>query len=121
MRAILFAFIVVLLSSCLPSRESSLKLAPTPPLSGGPGWAVVKGAYVRLKPSPSQSGTDLSHLRRGDVLEVTGRDLGSPKIPSDKGVWYRLKAEGAEGWAREVDLDVFSAKAQAEHAAQGYR
>lgn len=107
--------------ACLPSRESSLAPAPTPPLSGGPGWALVKGAYVRLKEGPSQAGQDLLHLRRGEVLEVSGRDLGSPAKPEDRGVWYRLKAEGVEGWAREEDLDVFPAKTQAERAARNYR
>ena len=120
-RLALIALALLLLSSCLPSREASLNLAPTPPLSGGPGWAVVKGAYVRLKPGPSQGGADISHLRQGEVLEVTGRDLGAPSVPADKGVWYRLKGEGMEGWAREADLDVFASQAQAERAAQGYR
>lgn len=107
--------------ACVPSRESSLSPAPTPPLSGGPGWAVVKGAYVRLKDAPAQTAKDLSHLRRGEVYEVSGRDLGAPSSPEDKGVWYCLKTEGAEGWAREADLDVFPTKAQAERAAQSYR
>jgi hypothetical protein len=121
MKSMRFALLALLALSCSPSRESSLKLDPTPPLSGGPGWAVVKGAYVRLKETPSQAARDLSHLRRGEVIEVIGRDLGSPGSEEDKGLWYRLKAEAGSGWARESDLDVFATKAQADRSASGYR
>ncbi len=115
------SLIALFLLSCSPSRESSVKLDPTPPISGGPGWAVVKGAYVRLKESPRQGARDLSHLRRGEVLEIAGRDLGSSGSTEDRGVWYRLKAEIGLGWAREADLDVFPTKVQALHASAGYR
>jgi len=114
--------LLLFVSSCSPSKEGSLNLLPTPPLSGGPAWAVVKEVYARLKESPVQGARDLSHLRRGELFEVSGRDLGSSPAGADKrGLWYRLKAEGAEGWARAEDIDVFATKAQAELAAAKYR
>jgi hypothetical protein len=107
--------------SCSQARENSIKLAPTPPLSSGPGWAVVKGAYVRLKAKPSQAADDISHLRRGEIVEVAGRDLGSPASEADKGIWYKLKTEGGVGWTMESEVEVFATKAQAERSTAGHR
>jgi hypothetical protein len=118
---ILCLAVSLLLGSCIPAEESALKLPPNPILSGGPGWVVVKEAYVRLKESPAQASRDLAPLRRGSVFQVVGRDLGNPNSAADKGLWYRLKAEGTEGWAQEVDLDVYASKEQAERAAISYR
>lgn len=108
--------ILASLASCSRSRESSPALEPTPPLSGGMGFALVQGAYVRLKAAPSSEAVDLTHLRKGEILAVEGRDLG--QAGDAQGVWYRLKAESAEGWAREEDLKVFETRAQAELAAK---
>jgi len=117
----LAALLALGMLACSPSREGSLKLDPTPLFSAGHGWAVVKGAYVRLKESPSQSAADLSQLRRGEILEVIGRDLGSPDEDEDRGLWYRLRAGSGSGWARAGDIDVVATRAQAERSASGKR
>jgi hypothetical protein len=102
--------------SCLRSAEASLRPPETPILSGGLGWALVKESYVRLKAEPTSSAPDLDHLRRGSVLEAESRAIGDAASQDDKGLWYRLKAEGVSGWVREAELDLFRTKEQAERA-----
>lgn len=123
-RALLLAAVAAaffLETSCSPSRESAPRLDPTPPLSGGAGWAVVKGAYVRLKERPSRASADLAHLRGGECFELSGRSLGDSGLQEDAGQWYRLKVEPLEGWVEAADLQVFASKTQAERAAKGAR
>ncbi|HET7838259.1 MAG TPA: hypothetical protein VFL04_00770 [Rectinemataceae bacterium] len=113
--------LLFLLLSCRGSGEGSVKLDPTPPISRGPGWAIVKEAYARLKERPSAASADKAHLRRGSVVELEGRELGLPGKDEDRGFWYALKAEGIEGFMRETELDVFSTRELAERAAVSYR
>jgi hypothetical protein len=138
-RAILIPLFVLLVSglslvSCIRMGERSLRLQPNPVLTGGLGWAVVKEAYVRLKESPSDSAKDLDHLRRGGVFRLEARELGAaPQGNGDsrnpaaatksdeRGIWYELESEGARGWVRESELDIFQAQAQAERSASEYR
>jgi len=82
-------------------------------LTGGLGWALVKESYVRLKERPASSSADIDHLRRGSVFEVEARAIGEASRSEDKGLWYRLKAEGRSGWARDAELDVFRSRKQA--------
>jgi hypothetical protein len=102
--------------ACLRSAESSLRPPETPILTGGLGWALVKESYVRLKEMPTASASDLDHLRRGSVLEVESRAIGDAARPEDQGLWYRLKADGASGWVRETELELFRTEEQAERA-----
>lgn len=126
-RFCVFAALVLLAAaSCSRFGESSLKLQANPPLSGGLGWAVVKGAYVRLKESPSDAAKDLDHLRRGGLFRLDARERGqsggeSSAKGDDAGLWYGLESEGIKGWVRDSELDVYASKAQAEKAASIYR
>jgi hypothetical protein len=115
-------------TSCWRMGESSIKLPANPVLSGGLGWGLVKNAYVRLKASPSESGRDLDHLRRGGVFALNARVFGpaanaaSGSSASDSPtVWYGISSEGSNGWVRGAELEVFSSQAQAEKAASAYR
>jgi len=112
------------LCSCSRPGESALRLQANPILSGGLGWAVVKDAYVRLKESPSDSSRDLDHLRRGGVFKLDSRELGlqsaSAKL-DDRVIWYGIESEGARGWVRGTELDIYATQAQAEKAAIAYR
>lgn len=98
------------LFSCSRGPESGLVLPQDPPLSGGLGWALVSDSYVRPRAEPRVAAAELGYLRDGQVAELTGRAAGS-------GLWYRLKAEGLEGWVPAAAITVFSTKAQAERAA----
>jgi hypothetical protein len=104
------------LCACSRSLESSLRPPETPILTGGLGWALVKGSYVRLKEKPLSSASDLDHLRRGSVLKIEARAIGDAAKPEDEGIWYRLQASGISGWVRDDDLDVFRSQEQAERA-----
>jgi len=106
-----------LLAGCSKSLESSLKPPETPILSGGLGWALVTGSYVRMKESPSVQAADIDHLRRHSVFEIESRVRGAASVPADKGLWYKLKAEGSSGWVMEGDVEVYRGKEQAERAA----
>jgi hypothetical protein len=135
-RTILIAILLSGLAfvSCIRMGERSLRLQPNPVLTGGLGWAVVKDAYVRLKESPSDSAKDLDHLRRGGVFLLEARELGAAPQGTgdahgttdaaksdDRGLWYKLESEGAKGWVRESELDIFQSQSQAERAASAYR
>jgi len=106
-----------MLGSCSRSLESSLRPPETPLLSGGLGWALVKESYVRLKEKPTNSASDIDHLRKGGVFEVQERVIGSASSSGDKGLWYRLKVENASGWVHEGFIDVYKSREQAERAA----
>ncbi|MDA8426985.1 MAG: SH3 domain-containing protein [Treponema sp.] len=120
--SLLFAAALALaLASCFSSVDSSIKLPPTPLLSRGPGWIVVKTAYARVKEKPSRASNDLAHVRGGGEFEIFAVDLGDTTDPNNGGPWYRIKTDGLEGWIEAADLDVFSSRAQADYAAAHYR
>ena len=113
----------VAFASC--SRMGEIKLPATPPLTGGLGWAVVKNSYVRLKESPSVDARDINHLHRGAVFGLMARELGpreSGSRESDKPrLWYKIEADGVEGWVSDFQLDIYSSRAQADKAAESYQ
>jgi hypothetical protein len=125
---LVFGLMALAFAACTRFGESSIKLPTNPVLSGGLGWAVVKDAYVRLKESPSDSAKDLDHLRRGGVFVLDARKMGSDSGDSSgkdslakPAVWYGISSEGAKGWVRESELDIYASQAQAEKAASAYR
>ncbi len=125
-RAALIGLAMISLASCFRGAEASIKPPANPLLSGGLGWAVVKEAYVRLKEGPSDSAKDVDHLRRGSVYRLDSRVIGAADQGQAGGqaspvLWYGLKAEGGDGFAKGSELDVYESRAQAERAAQAYR
>jgi hypothetical protein len=121
-RATTLFLIALLAASCSRLGGGTIKLDSNPPLSGGLGWAVVKDAYVRLKDAPSESAKDLDHLRKGLVLSLEARQLGLPDESTGKATfWFQIQTEGADGWVRGEELDVYASRGQAEKAAQAYR
>jgi hypothetical protein len=110
-------------ASC--SRTNEIKPPPTPLLTGGLGWAVIKDSYVRLKESPSDSARDVDHLHRGAVFGLEARELGSRKSDSaedDKpNIWYELESSGVKGWVSDSELDIYAYRTQAENATKSYQ
>ncbi len=118
-----FLFLTVsmlMLTSCFSSIDSSLKLQPTPILSTGPGWVVVKVAYARLKEKPSRDSADLAHIRGGSEFEILAIKLGDAADPDRNGPWYMVKTDGVEGWVQAADIDALSTRGQADYAAAHY-
>ncbi len=116
-RTALAVLCACLLAGCQKNLESTLRPPETPILTGGLGWALVTGSYVRLKEGPSARAADIDHLRRHSVFEIESRVRGSASIAEDKGLWYGIKAEGGSGWVREADVEIYRGREQAEHAA----
>lgn len=119
-RLLLVSFLAVGLASCFSSVDSSLKLEPSPLLSGGPGWVVIKEAYTRLKEKPSKESADLAHIRRGGAFKIQAVELGDASDSDNAGPWYRIEAEGVTGWVQAADIDVESSREQAQYAASAY-
>jgi hypothetical protein len=107
------------------SRANEIKPPPTPLLTGGLGWAVIKDSYVRLKESPSDSARDVDHLRRGAIFGLEARELGSRKPDSEEedkpNIWYEVESGGVKGWVSDSELDIYDSRAQAEKAAKSYQ
>ncbi|HUW40512.1 MAG TPA: hypothetical protein VMV90_05840 [Rectinemataceae bacterium] len=119
---LLFAAALALaLASCFSSVDSSIKLPPTPLLSRGPGWIVVKTAYARVKEKPSDGSDDVAHVRGGGEYEILAVDLGGGADQGNGGLWYRIRSGTVEGWIEAADIDVFSSRPQADYAAARYR
>lgn len=118
---LLAAPLALVLASCFSSVDSSLKLAPSPLLTAGPGWVVVKQAYARVKEKPSRASADLAHIRKGGVYQILAVQLGDASDEGDAGPWYQIAAEGVTGWVQATDLDVVASREQAQHSAAAYR
>ena len=78
-------------------------------------FAVVTQPYAVLLDEPGEMGITLSHCRRGDVFAVTAtRFVGTENT---KALWVCLEG----GWTLREYVILFSGRAQAEKAAQGFR
>jgi len=105
------------LASCGGGVPNHLALDSNPVFTGGTGWVVVIEAYARVKAEPSEKAPDIGHLRGGDTLAVLGRE----RFPPETGVWYKVKAEGKDGWIQSQQTAFFEVKEMAERAASRYR
>lgn len=90
---------------CSKPEPMSFDLDTTPILSGGLGWALVSGAYVRLKQEPGFGARDGDYARRGEILRVVGTERAFSG--RDRGTWYRLEGEQAAGWLHQSLLAVY--------------
>jgi hypothetical protein len=97
-----------------------MKLPETPILSGAMGWAVVTGAYARLKEKNEPESTDSVTARRGEIFMVIGREreLGG-KDPES--MWYRLSEGTRSGWLRESEILFFRNREQAVTTSAGMK
>ena len=97
--------------SCPKPAPPSFDLDPTPILSGGLGWALVSGAYVRLKQEPGFGSRDGDYARRGEILRVVATERAFSG--RDRGTWYRLEGEQAAGWLHQSLLSVYPSRERA--------
>ena len=78
-------------------------------------FAVVTQPYAVLLDEPGESGITLGHCRRGDVFAVTATRFAG--TGSARALWVCLEG----GWLLREYVILFSSRAQAEEAAQGFR
>jgi len=104
----------VALPACKKETPITVQLEPSPPLSGGIGWAVVTIAWVRLKTEPGHASTDAAFVRRQDILELVGRVRRSGG--RDAGIWFQVKLAEASGWIHESAVVRYQTREQAEYA-----
>jgi hypothetical protein len=92
-------------AGCTRPTPQTFDLDLTPILSGGLGWAVVSGAYVRLKVEPGFGARDGDYARRGDILRVVAIDRAFRG--RDRGTWYKLEGNDTAGWLHQSLLAVY--------------
>lgn len=91
--------------SCSKPMPQTFDLDTTPILSGGLGWALVSGAYVRLKADPGFGARDGDYARRGEILRVVAIDRAFSG--RDRGTWYKLEGDETGGWLHQSLLAVY--------------
>ena len=101
---------------CSKPVPETFDLDPTPILTGGLGWAVVSGAYVRLKEEPAFGARDGDYARRGEILRVVATERAFSG--RDRGTWYRLEGDDATGWLHQSLLAVYPSLERARNATQ---
>ena len=81
------------------SPVEEIRLPPTSVLTTGQQWGVVRSEFLRLRADSSLRGEVLAYLRRGEIIEVTGRSAQLQEIEGESEHWYQVSYEGVRGWA----------------------
>ncbi|OHD80569.1 MAG: hypothetical protein A3J97_01095 [Spirochaetes bacterium RIFOXYC1_FULL_54_7] len=110
---------LVVFVGCTKPEPVTFNLDTTPILSGGLGWAVVSGAYVRLKAEPGFGTRDGDYARRGDILQVVATERAFSG--RDRGTWYRLEGDGTSGWLHQSLMSLYPSRERALSAAEAAR
>ncbi len=111
-------FSALILSSCGKKKEITFSFPDNDPLAYLPGsnWALVKDPLVGLRESDSYESKVQNHVRRGDILEVTGKRISTRKNADGQkvvSVWYGFE----DGWLEASAVKIYDNKMQAEKAA----
>ncbi len=119
-RLLLFAFALcsIVFSSCVKKDSIAFSFPDNDPLAYVPGsnWAVVMEPLVGLRETDSYESKVQSHVRRGDVMEVTGKRISTRKNADGQkvvSVWYGFE----DGWVESSSVKIYENKMQAENAA----
>jgi len=119
MFGLITVFFAIVLASCSKPAPQIFDLDTTPILSGGLGWAVVSGAFVRFKVEPGFGAQDGDYARRGDILRVVATERAFSS--HDRGTWYKLERDNATGWLHQSQLAVYPSLERALNAAEDTR
>lgn len=121
MRRFVFAllFFVTVLSGCTKKSDISFGSSEDNPLAYIPGieWAVVKDPLAGFRETDDYGSKVLTHARRGDVLEVTGKRISTRKNSDGKSVvvvWYGFDI----GWVESSSVYIYDNKMKAENASK---
>ena len=111
-------FSALIFSGCGEKKEIEFSFPYNDPLAYLPGssWALVKDPLVGLRESDSYESKVQNHVRRGDILEVTGKRISTRKNADGQkvvSVWYGFE----DGWLEASTVKIYDNKMQAEKAA----
>lgn len=110
-RIILFLYIIfLLLTSCKKQKEEVISFDNTYPLALYPNisWALVTDPYAAYKIELGWDSETLGHCRRGEILQVIGKN-----VDSENKNWYKFE----NGWLPESCLSIYSNRFKAVTAA----
>ncbi len=105
---VFFIIITTFFSGCFMKKTEEEIILPEDSLFHTNEWAVVASPYTPFYKNPSENSEVEGYARRGDTLEVKGR-----QIINAKDLWYNFE----KGWMPEKVLNVYSNQKKAERAA----
>ncbi|MCR5764128.1 MAG: hypothetical protein K6G00_12180 [Treponema sp.] len=116
---LIFVLFTFIFSGCIKKDEIYFSFPNNNPLAYVPGkeWAVIKEPLVGLRETDSYESKVLNHVRRGDVLEVSGKRISTKKNADGKkvsSVWYGFE----KGWVESSAVTIYENRMQAENASQ---
>jgi hypothetical protein len=113
-----FVAVLIAFSGCdRESEEQRIELPETPIVSVRDRWAVVAGAYVRVRAEPADGAAVADYVRRGLIVEVAEVvDQGGAEAET----WMRITGDQVDGWVTGSDLSLYESRARARNAAQQF-
>lgn len=107
----LISTIFLFFTACNNKKEEIIQFDTTFPnaLSPNTSWALVTDPYAGYKKDLDWDSEVTAHCRRGEILEVLGKNYDS-----ENREWYKFE----EGWLPETCIVIFSNRFKAENAAE---
>jgi hypothetical protein len=107
---------VLCVSSCLRGMSiKTIDLPSTPEISMSERYALVLDPYISLRDQPGEKGITVSHGRRGEIYEITGKKI--LENGNENTVWVNL----GNGWVNQSSVDLYSSREKAVTAAQRFQ
>lgn len=102
--------------SCAKNTSlGTLELPSTPVVSTSDRYALVLDPYISLRDQPGAQGVTVSHGRRGEIYEITGKKI--VEAQNDNEVWVNL----GSGWVLSLSVELYSSREKAETAAARFK
>jgi len=114
--ALCCAGFIVLSVSC--SQHNSIKsiiLPSTSIISTAERFALVIDPYISMRDQPGENGITVSHGRRGEIFEITGKKI--LKAGYDTVLWVNL----GSGWVVSNSVEFYSSKDKAKTASARFK
>lgn len=109
---VLVICIILLVASCSRTHEiSGITFESTPIISTAERFALIIDPYISLRDQPGNSGITVSHARRGEIFDISGKRYVSTEHGAI--VWFNI----GKGWISSVSVQVFSSRSRANTAA----
>lgn len=95
--------------SCSKNKTSNISFDGIHQISLGEKWAVISSPYIAYKESPSSTSKIISHGRRGDIHQISGKKIEVSENLKEKTIWYKLP----DGWIEESSIYICNNQFQA--------